>query len=228
MGDFSANFKRPESGIYTAEGNVAGSRAAFLSKQREAEQALMEEKTNQIRNDAVRSKKNIHEKFANISAESASDQAFRASTVGLVSAKEFKEAQLLLQGGSGGGKDKEREEEEKLRAEMEKKKKRKLKREKKKRKNMLSMLSFGQEEAEADEIALQFEKKSRKDPTVDTSFLPDKFREEEAKRERERLKSEWIAEQERMKKEKLEIIYSYWDGSGHRRRILVTKGIEDL
>ena len=93
---------------------------------------------------------------------------------------------------------------------------------------MLSMLSFGQEEAEADEIALQFEKKSRKDPTVDTSFLPDKFREEEAKRERERLKSEWIAEQERMKKEKLEIIYSYWDGSGHRRRILVTKGIEDL
>jgi hypothetical protein len=31
-------------------------------------------------------------------------------------------------------------------------------------------------------------------------------------------------EQERIKGEKLEVTYSYWDGSGHRRTITVTKG----
>lgn len=31
-------------------------------------------------------------------------------------------------------------------------------------------------------------------------------------------------EQERIKSEKLEVTYSYWDGSGHRRTIAVTKG----
>jgi len=32
MGDFSANFHRPESGIYSVEGNLAGNRAALLTK----------------------------------------------------------------------------------------------------------------------------------------------------------------------------------------------------
>jgi hypothetical protein len=31
-------------------------------------------------------------------------------------------------------------------------------------------------------------------------------------------------EQEATKKQKLEIVYSYWDGSGHRRTITVPKG----
>lgn len=38
MGDFQANFLRPDTGINTVEGNVAGSRAAGLSKKRAAEQ----------------------------------------------------------------------------------------------------------------------------------------------------------------------------------------------
>ena len=60
MGDFSANFKRLDTGVNTVEGNVAGSRAAFLTKQRENEQKMMEQKALQIRSDAARSKQNIH------------------------------------------------------------------------------------------------------------------------------------------------------------------------
>lgn len=70
-------------------------------------------------------------------------------------------------------------------------------------------------------------KKSKfgKDPTVETSFLPDKDREREEAAMVEKLKQEWAAEQERIKKEQLTITYSYWDGSGHRRDINVLKGV---
>lgn len=53
---------------------------------------------------------------------------------------------------------------------------------------------------------------------------PDREREEALARERERLKAEWLENQERIKEEKLEVTYSYWDGSGHRRVITITKG----
>lgn len=42
-------------------------------------------------------------------------------------------------------------------------------------------------------------KKSIKNPNVETDFLPDKEREKEEARERQRLKEEWEAEQERIK-----------------------------
>ena len=35
---------------------------------------------------------------------------------------------------------------------------------------------------------------------------------------------EWVAKQEAIKREVIEITYSYWDGSGHRRTIQVNKG----
>ncbi len=63
-----------------------------------------------------------------------------------------------------------------------------------------------------------------KNPAVDTAFLPDRDREREERLERERLKADWLAEQARQKAEPLEITYSYWDGSGHRRSIVVRKG----
>jgi hypothetical protein len=45
-------------------------------------------------------------------------------------------------------------------------------------------------------------KKSKvgKNPDVDTSFLPDKEREEEERQERERLRREWLALQEKIKR----------------------------
>jgi protein FAM50 len=63
--------------------------------------------------------------------------------------------------------------------------------------------------------------KLSKNPDVDTSFLPDREREEEERRERERLRQEWLKRQEELKKEDIEITYSYWDGSGHRKSVIV-------
>ncbi|KAJ3206215.1 hypothetical protein HDU83_007048 [Entophlyctis luteolus] len=63
-----------------------------------------------------------------------------------------------------------------------------------------------------------------KNPNVDTSFLPDKEREENERRERELLKLEWLKQQDKIKEEKIVITYSYWDGSGHRTQVEVKKG----
>ncbi|KAJ7905729.1 XAP5, circadian clock regulator-domain-containing protein [Mycena olivaceomarginata] len=66
--------------------------------------------------------------------------------------------------------------------------------------------------------------KFRKNPNVDTSFLPDREREEEERKERERLRLEWLKKQEDIKNEEIEITYSYWDGSGHRKSVTCKKG----
>jgi XAP5, circadian clock regulator len=71
----------------------------------------------------------------------------------------------------------------------------------------------------------QQRKKFRKNPTVDTSFLPDRDREEAERRQREELRQEWLKRQEEMKKEEIEITYSYWDGSGHRKSVVVSQFI---
>ncbi|KAI3670228.1 hypothetical protein L1987_88047 [Smallanthus sonchifolius] len=42
-------------------------------------------------------------------------------------------------------------------------------------------------------------------------------READEQAERERLRKQWLREQEQIKNEALEITYSYWDGAGHRR-----------
>lgn len=66
-------------------------------------------------------------------------------------------------------------------------------------------------------------KKSKfgKDPNIDTSFLPDREREEEERRVREELRQSWLSKQEEIKKETIQITYSYWDGSGHRKEVEV-------
>ena len=66
--------------------------------------------------------------------------------------------------------------------------------------------------------------KITKNPDVDTSFLPDRQREEEEKQLREQLRVEWEERQAKMKEEEIEITFSYWDGSGHRRAVSMKKG----
>lgn len=61
-----------------------------------------------------------------------------------------------------------------------------------------------------------------KNPAVDTSFLPDRDREERERIEREELRKEWLARQDKMKNETIEVTYSYWDGSGHRKSVEVS------
>lgn len=59
---------------------------------------------------------------------------------------------------------------------------------------------------------------------VDTSLLPDCEREEEERKLREKLADEWREEQQRLKGEAIEITFSFWDGSGHRRQVTMKKG----
>jgi protein FAM50 len=63
-----------------------------------------------------------------------------------------------------------------------------------------------------------------KNPDANTDFLPDRDRELAEEAERERLKQEWFNEQESRKAELVNITYSYWDGSGHRRALRCKKG----
>lgn len=64
----------------------------------------------------------------------------------------------------------------------------------------------------------------KKNPDVNTSFLPDKERDEREKKEKEKLKEKWLAEQQILKDEKILVTYSYWDGSGHRKQVECKKG----
>ena len=41
---------------------------------------------------------------------------------------------------------------------------------------------------------------------------------------REKLRLEWEQRQKLIKEEEIEITYSYWDGSGHRKNITMKKG----
>lgn len=67
--------------------------------------------------------------------------------------------------------------------------------------------------------------KFRKNPNVDTSFLPDRDREEAERKERERLRQEWLKNQEEIKQEEIEVMYSFWDGSGHRKSVTVSRSV---
>ena len=59
---------------------------------------------------------------------------------------------------------------------------------------------------------------------VDTSFLPDRDRRVQDESLRTKLKKEYEERQRQLKQQKLEITYSWWDGSGHRRTIQVPQG----
>ena len=105
---------------------------------------------------------------------------------------------------------------------------------KKRKKSAKSTLSFALDDEEAEESGVASldgdeppmkRPKSRKNPEVDTSFLPDRDREEAERREREELRQEWLRKQEELKHEDMEITYSYWDGSGHRKSVMVSCGI---
>ncbi|KAL7069524.1 XAP5 domain-containing protein [Cryptosporidium serpentis] len=63
-----------------------------------------------------------------------------------------------------------------------------------------------------------------KDKTVETQFLPDPKREAEEARKREETEKEVLKEDEELKKQIIEIVFSYWDGQGHRRSICIPRG----
>ncbi|OAY84017.1 protein XAP5 CIRCADIAN TIMEKEEPER [Ananas comosus] len=157
------------------------------------------------------------------------ETAFKKETVGLVTREQYVEKRVNIRSKV------EEEEKEKLQKLQQEEDELQLQKRKKRRVKGDPRLSFVDDiENESDEDDAENQEnqgvkrlgqgKLGKDPSVETSFLPDREREAEEQEERERLRKQWLREQEMIKNEPLEITYSYWDGTGHRRVIQVRKG----
>eukprot|EP00894_Picocystis_sp_ML_P001220 jgi/Pico_ML_1/51737/g302.t1 len=158
----------------------------------------------------------------------ALEAAFKEETTGLVTREEFSQRRATLE-------KRVLVEEERRKRELEEEEERKAEERRKKRAKLQAKatLSFADEGADEDEAcsdegaragAKGGGKLVAKDPLADTDFLPDKERERKEEELRAKLKEEWLQEQERIKEEPLEVTYSYWDGSGHRRKAEIKKG----
>ncbi|XP_029466168.1 protein FAM50A [Rhinatrema bivittatum] len=220
---------------YKGAASEAG-RAMQLMKKRERQREEMEQLRQRIAEENV-VKSNINKKFS--AHYDAVEAELKSSTVGLVTLNDMKAKQEALV--------KEREKQlakkeqyKDLQLKLEKQREKERKKEQKRK---IASLSFtldedeaeeGDEEEEEEEEELELEleeiptkkkkKQLGKNPDVDTSFLPDRDREEEENRLREELRQEWEAKQEKIKSEEIEITFSYWDGSGHRRTVKMKKG----
>ncbi|XP_066436556.1 protein FAM50A [Eleutherodactylus coqui] len=225
---------------YKGAASEAG-RAMQLMKKREKQREQLEQMKQKIAEENV-VKANINKKFS--AHYDAVEAELKSSTVGLVTLNDMKAKQEALV--------KEREKQlakkeqfKDLQLKLEKQRERERKKEQKRK---IASLSFTidddeedeeeeedeDEEEDDDEIEEDDEpekeelpkkkKKLGKNPDVDTSFLPDRDREEEENRLREELRQEWERKQEKIKSEEIEITFSYWDGSGHRRTVKMKKG----
>ncbi|XP_018567504.1 protein FAM50 homolog [Anoplophora glabripennis] len=223
---------------YKGAASEAG-RAMQLMKKREKEMQDLEIRKKRIEEDLRLN--NIENKFA--THYDAVEQQLKSSTIGLVTLDEMKAKQENIV----------KEREKKLaqkQAEKEREKQRQLEAkqaEKNKQKKQIQALSFNLDEDEdsaeenedisnepqistkgwkrdSEDNAKLNLKKIKKDPNVDTSFLPDREREEEENKLREELRQQWAEQQQKLKEEEIDITFSYWDGSGHRRTVRVKKG----
>ncbi|KAF9926982.1 hypothetical protein FBU30_003591 [Linnemannia zychae] len=210
-----------------------GARQQKLEKAREKMMAEFEQQRIQIAKD--NEVKASADKF--VSQNVNVEEALKKSTIGLVNLKDFKKVRQEL--------------EELKKREAAKTNQLQDRVVKKKAKKVISKLSFDEDEEESqvldktdtkgkkrakengDDLSTKEStdsppviKKSKfgKDPNIDTSFLPDREREEEERRVREELRQEWLEKQHQIKNEPIQITYSYWDGSGHRKEVECKKG----
>jgi protein FAM50 len=191
-----------EAGVYTIEGNVAGGRAARLTHEREKQKKEYEEQKNKLKQINATDLSKINNKFS--SASDFAEQEFRRKTVGLVTAEEFRKAREEGEQSNQANaellkEEQERKANESIRLKNEEKER--------KRRKMMTSLSFGgdlDDEDGENEEELKHKKpmkRTLKNPTVDTSFLPDSERERELELKKEALKREWLEQQEIMKNE---------------------------
>ncbi|XP_040064721.1 protein FAM50 homolog [Ixodes scapularis] len=216
--------------MYKGAASEAG-RAMHLKKKREKALEELELRKKRIEDELKLS--TMENKFA--THYDAVEQQLKSSTIGLVTLTEMKAKQEDVV------KERERQlaqrqQERELQRQREIQKKRE---QQERQRRQIAALSFkledeSEEEEEAaddqDEEADEEDgeppakRKLGKNPDVDTSFLPDRDREEDEKGLREELRMEWVQKQERLKNEDIEITFSYWDGSGHRRVVRMKKG----
>lgn len=212
-----------------------GGRAQILIKKRQKEQEEMEIKRKKIEEEL--SVGSIQNKFA--SHYDAVEQQLKSNTIGLVTLTEMKAKQEDVV---------KMREKQLAKKDAQSRLLEKQKQDKKQREKMkIAALSFNFEEKEEEgdeeeseelkEVMVKEEpleeteeqkalrkKRLGMNPDVDTSFLPDRDREEEENKLREQIAQEWMLKQEQIKNEEIEITYSYWDGSGHRRQVRMKKG----
>lgn len=225
---------------YKGAASEAG-RAMQLMKKREIAQQEIEFRKKKIEEDLKIN--NIENKFA--THYDAVEQQLKTSTIGLVTLDEMKAKQedIVREREKKLAQKKEEKDREKLRALEAKQAQKNMQR------KQIQALSFNLEEDEGDDADDNSSddsekeskecnswmttdnsndgptcKKLRKNPDVDTSFLPDREREERENRLREELRQEWVAQQAALKDQEIPITFSYWDGSGHRRSVTMKKG----
>ncbi|XP_007933547.1 protein FAM50B [Orycteropus afer afer] len=202
-------------------------RALHLIRKRQKQREQMEVLKQRIAEETI-FKSKVDKKFS--AHYDAVEAELKLSTVGLVTLNDMKAKQeALLKEREMQVAKKEQLEERRLHLETLRQKARKLE-----RKRKISSLSFSLEEVEEEEstgaqgpesaVVTKKRKNLGKNPDVDTSFLPDRDREEEENHLREVLRKEWEAQREKVKSEIIEITFSYWDGSGHRRSVSMNKG----
>ncbi|XP_046494672.1 protein FAM50B [Equus quagga] len=204
-------------------------RAMHLIKKREKQKEQMAVLKQRIAEETIMKSK-VDKKFS--AHYDAVEAELKSSTVGLVTLSDMKAKQeALMREREMQLAKREQLEAQRLRLEALREQERRQE-----RKRKISSLSFspdegdeGAEGAAAGERPKSAEMSRRKkhlgkNPDVDTSFLPDREREEEENRLREELRREWEAKRERVKREEMEVTFSYWDGSGHRRTVWIHKG----
>ncbi|XP_008829890.1 protein FAM50B [Nannospalax galili] len=210
-------------------------RAMHLIKKREKQKEQMEVLKQRIAEETIMKSK-VDKKFS--AHYDAVEAELRSSTVGLVTLNDMKAKQeALLREREMQLAKREQLEQHRLQLEMLREKERR-----RERKRKILNLSFTLDEDEDGEDedgdrednrqgegaaaaeTCQGKRNLGKNPDVDTSFLPDREREEEENRLREELRQEWETKREKVKSEEVEITFSYWDGSGHRRTVRMRKG----
>ncbi|KAG9318836.1 XAP5, circadian clock regulator-domain-containing protein [Chiua virens] len=204
-----------------ATNKAEGRRQDELVKQRLQNREEYERQKQNLINETEKSRPSAN-KF--VGQNDSMEDTLKNSTIGLVHLKDFQQRRKALE---------EAKAREAARTNELKEETRKIK----KRKKAKSTLSFAMDDDEGDGEASSRQTpdgengepavkraKFGKNPNVDTSFLPDREREDEERRERERLRQEWLRKQEELKTEEIEITYSYWDGSGHRKSVVCKKG----
>lgn len=193
-----------------------GGRAFKLLKKREETKAKAEAERNNIENETKKRRfSSIDSAFGSSSAD-VLEEEFKRQTIGLVSAEEFaarrKAIDEMIQETQRKGGDK------------------KLRMQRKVNSNKLSFEddvgASGSESGSGSDAEEQEPRRKAfgKDPTAQTAFLYDADREAELQKKRKVLIEEYNRDQEAAKHEKLEVVYSYWDGSGHRRTTMCEKG----
>ncbi|KAI0293075.1 XAP5-domain-containing protein [Russula brevipes] len=199
-----------------------GRREDALVKQRNQAREEYERQKQQLINETEKARPSV-QRF--VGQNDSMEDSLKNSTVGLVKLEEFQQKRKELE---------EAKAREAARTDVLKEEQKKVKKRKKSAKATLSFAlddegegadsTSGSATPNAGANSESQRKKFRKNPAVDTSFLPDREREEAERRQREELRQQWLKRQEDMKTEEIEITYSYWDGSGHRKSVTCKKG----